>query len=64
MSVSSSMVAWAADAVTIKGMLWEGRLSGYKNFQVEMVKSSGGKFAAGFLPDNQLITFLSLTEFD
>jgi tetratricopeptide (TPR) repeat protein len=44
-----SMMAWAEDGVTIKGMLWGGRLSGYKNFQVEMVKSSGGKKTTSLL---------------
>ena len=44
-----SMVAWAADSVTIKGMPYPGRVSGYKNFQVEMAKTSGGKKTASLL---------------
>ena len=44
-----SMMAWAEDSVTIKGMLWQGRLSGYKNFQVTIAKSSGGRKTASLL---------------
>jgi tetratricopeptide (TPR) repeat protein len=44
-----SMMAWADDSVTIGGMLYEGNLSGYENFQVEMVKSAGGKKIASLL---------------